>query len=290
MESSKIDKNTSGNKNVYYFLNRIISNLKNEISYYWSKSLKIREDSKQIAKQPKSKKYTISNTHWRVKVKSILNKGSAMTPLEKNTLGVLMKLTKNPIKFMNDKFGKQMVTFRNSTSEQSFLEKCQNTVYPWLKNLIFEKLVLSSCKTVAEFDGLKDKMLFDFFKSDEKTTESNKSKEAETENNSFMDEEAKEQQNNTKIFNNAIKNKQKPKNDQKTKNIEEEPQNLINRCEVKEEEKDFLGKTPCNCQKQMKEMSDQIKFLSNHVFLLWESVMGIRREQNDKIINSNLII
>ena len=149
---SKINKNTSGNKNVYYFLNRIISNLKNDISYFWCKSLKIREDSKQIAKQPKNKKYTISNTHWRVTVKSILNKGASMTELEKKALGILMKLTKNPKKFMNDKFGKQIVTFRDSSSEQSFLEKCQNSVYPWLKNLIFEKLVLSSFKTVAEFD------------------------------------------------------------------------------------------------------------------------------------------
>ena len=288
MESSKTDKNTSGNKNVYYFLNRIISNLKNEISHFWTKSLKIREDSKQIAK-----KYKISNTHWRVTVKSILNKGPAMTPLEKNMLGVLMKLTKNPKKFMNEKFGRQIVTFRNSSSETSFMEKCQNAVYPWLKNLIFEKLVLSS-ETVAEFDGLKDKMLLDFFKSDEKTTESNKSMEGESENNAFMGEEAKEHQNNKKISINAIKNDQKPKKEQKNKNIfrmEEDPRNLIKRCEIKEEEKDSLGKASCNCQKQMKEMSDQIKFLSNHVFLLWDSIMGIRREQNDKIIsNSNLVI
>ena len=73
--------------------------------------------------------------------------------------------------------------------------------------------------------------------------------------------------------------------------MEEDPRNLIKRCEIKEEEKDSLGKASCNCQKQMKEMSDQIKFLSNHVFLLWDSIMGIRREQNDKIIsNSNLVI
>lgn len=196
--SSKAPNNSSGNKNVYYFLNRIISEQNNELSHYWNKSHKLSESSKQITKE--SSKYTISNKHWRITVKMILNKGVEMTNIEKKTLDFLLKLTKEPKEFMVNRYGKQIVSFRNVESEKSFYEKCKGSLYPWLKNLIFEKLIIMNGKTnKSEFDAMKEKMLNNYLISDGEKTNDSSSSEDEDKKSDTKSNNSSDCQNSTKM-------------------------------------------------------------------------------------------
>ena len=271
MVSSKANNNSSGNKNVYYFLNRIISEQNNELSQYWNKSHKLSESSKQIAKE--NNKYTISNKHWRITVKTILSKGAEMTNIEKQTLDFLLKLTKEPKDFMVNRYGKQIVSFRNIESEKSFYEKCKGTLYPWLKNLIFEKLIILNGKTnKSEFDAMKEKMLKDYLISDgDKSNDASTSEDecGKSDTNSTNSSDCK---NSTKMEEEITDLHQNKK-----KNFE-----IVIKEEVNKQSERALQKVIEEFQTDLKEIKEQNLLMSKNIQILWEFEMARIRERSIK--------
>ena len=271
MVSSKANNNSSGNKNVYYFLNRIISEQNNELSQYWNKSHKLSESSKQIAKE--NNKYTISNKHWRITVKTILSKGAEMTNIEKQTLDFLLKLTKEPKDFMVNRYGKQIVSFRNIESEKSFYEKCKGSLYPWLKNLIFEKLIILNGKTnKSEFDAVKEKMLKDYLISDgDKSNDASTSEDecGKSDTNSTNSSDCK---NSTKMEEEITDLHQNKK-----KNFE-----IVIKEEVNKQSERALQKVIEEFQTDLKEIKEQNLLMSKNIQILWEFEMARIRERSIK--------
>lgn len=64
-----------------------------------------------------------------------------MSPLEKQTLLFLLEITKDPQSFLQNAQGKDIIKFKNDESKCYFIGKCKNSLHPWLKNVIFEKIV-----------------------------------------------------------------------------------------------------------------------------------------------------
>ena len=130
--------NSNMNKSFYHFLNFLINANNKEIMSCLAKPV-------QQVKSPSSKsickKDKIANHIWKGAVISILNKGHAMSPLEKQTLLFLLEITKDPQSFFPNAQGKDIIKFKNDESKCYFIGKCKNSIYPWLKNVIFEKIV-----------------------------------------------------------------------------------------------------------------------------------------------------
>ena len=134
-----MNKKVSGNKNSYYFLNRLLCANPNEISRFWKEASK---NQAPVSTNPLFKnKYTITSKHWKMIVKSMLEKGSAITQIEMKTLILLLKITKEPELYMKNNFGVDIITFKKPESKKTFIDKCINNIYPWLRNITFENML-----------------------------------------------------------------------------------------------------------------------------------------------------
>ena len=196
-----------------------------------------------------------------------------MTNIEKQTLDFLLKLTKEPKDFMVNRYGKQIVSFRNIESEKSFYEKCKGSLYPWLKNLIFEKLIILNGKTnKSEFDAMKEKMLKDYLISDgDKSNDASTSEDecGKSDTNSTNSSDCK---NSTKMEEEITDLHQNKK-----KNFE-----IVIKEEVNKQSERALQKVIEEFQTDLKEIKEQNLLMSKNIQILWEFEMARIRERSIK--------
>lgn len=144
----------SGNKNSYYFLNRLILAHNEDIPILWQNIIK----SEPLSTHPirKDKKYKITSKHWKKTVKSLLSKGSQIQTSEVKTVKFLLELTRSPEKFMRNSNGKEIINWRSKNSCEIFVQKCKNSIYPWLRAMVIDEF---SKRGGSDSEGMKDDLL-----------------------------------------------------------------------------------------------------------------------------------
>jgi len=117
----------SGEKNCYYFLNRLLSRTDEELHQMWKKLRGIHKKS-----QSQISKKKISSKHWKTAIKNTLSKGSDIGDIEMKTINKLIEITENPESFLIDSKGEPVIRFRSKVSSNEFISKCIKTIHPFL--------------------------------------------------------------------------------------------------------------------------------------------------------------
>lgn len=114
-------KYNSGNKNCYYFLNRLLKKADNSLYNVWQNFQHI--GNKKIQKKSKN----LPSHHWKTAFRMIASKAKSLSSEEIQTLNKIIEIVRNPKDFLFDSSNrkKKIINFRSDKSENEFIEKCR---------------------------------------------------------------------------------------------------------------------------------------------------------------------
>lgn len=116
-------KYNSGNKNCYYFLNRLLKKADLSLFHVWQNFQHIEPNHKKIQKMSKN----LPSHHWKTAFRTTASKAKNLSPEEIQTLNKILEIVRNPNDFLYDSVNrnKKIINFRSDKSETEFLEKCK---------------------------------------------------------------------------------------------------------------------------------------------------------------------
>ena len=129
-------KYTSGNKNCYYFLDKLHSAHFDKTPLVWKNIRKISKNINNQAKD-KSSKRVRQRKHWKQAFLETLEQGYDQESVEFQAIQNLMEITRDPSHYLI-KDQKKLINFRNPLSEITFIKKCQQEIFPTLVDLMNE--------------------------------------------------------------------------------------------------------------------------------------------------------
>lgn len=117
----------SGNKNCYYFLNRLHSYHFNINNSYWKKHL-----SK--LQMP----FKLSSKHFKSAYRSLVSLKPHPHTIGRDILESFKRIAKDPKFFLIDSNGEKVIKFRGNNSEDVFIEKCNKEIFPLLERMMLD--------------------------------------------------------------------------------------------------------------------------------------------------------